>query len=50
MPIFQTAEIEQQRRFQIQSFDTTAKPLFLAMEEQAEVALQVNDLGTAIFL
>lgn len=48
MPLFKSADIEQQSHYQL-PFTTTAKPIYLAMEEQAEVATQLDDRGQLIF-
>ncbi len=48
MPLLVPASIEQTASYKLQQ-SSTAKPLYLAMEEQAEIALQLDDSGLLTF-
>lgn len=48
MPLFSAADMEQQQQYQLTQIDSQ-ETLFLAMEEQAEVALLLNDSAEAFF-
>lgn len=46
MPLFQSADVEDAKGF---SVSVSGEPLYLAMEEQAEVGLRLSDSGEAVF-
>jgi phosphate transport system permease protein len=48
LPLFQSASISAVSSYQL-SDPTSAKPLYLAMEEQAELAVQLDDDGQLLF-
>ncbi|WP_019529251.1 ABC transporter permease subunit [Dasania marina] len=48
MPLFKSAQLQQQSSYELSNVDSSDS-LFLAMEEQAEVALMVNRAGQAHF-